>query len=70
MLHARSGLIRWPSRVERRDGNYEPGEFKVNVYVKEDTYEQLRLVTDRKIKMWRVLQLFSKKTVKGLRKRP
>ena len=50
------------------------GEFKVNIYVKvkvkEDTYGQLRLVADRKIKMWRVLQLFSKKTVKGFRKRP
>ena len=28
------------------------GECKVDIYVKEDTYGQVRLVTDRKTKMW------------------
>ena len=61
-------LIRSPSRVERREGNCEFGEYKVNIYGSKDTYEYSKISYRHEENMWRILQLLGKKLVIGYKK--
>ena len=61
-------LIRLPSRVERREGNYKFDESKVNIHKSKDTYEYSKISYRHEENMWRILQLLGKKLVIGYKK--
>ena len=56
-LPVKIALIRSPSRVERREGNYEFGEYKANIYESKDTYERSKIRYRHEDEKWRVRQL-------------
>ena len=45
------------SGVERREGNYEFGEYKANIYESKDTYERSKIRYRHEDEKWRVRQL-------------
>ena len=54
-----------PSRVERREGNYEFGEYKANIYESKGTCERSKIRYRHEDGKWRVRQFVGKKLVKG-----